>query len=121
MPKMTAKYSAAVAALKKLNLATSGDQEMDYSRLGASGHMWDSHEQEWVNLANTPADPASPLIRIRVWAEKGKAESVAESVRWALAEEGPFDLVDQSHIYPCRPPKQNEERIYLSFLRRRGV
>jgi hypothetical protein len=119
MPKMTVKYSSAVSALKKIELETSGDQELDYQRLIAAGRLWDSKKQEWINLAAEPAGPASPMVRIRVWAEKGKAGFLAEMVKEGLCYYGPYELVDMSAPYPCRPPKQNEERVYLSLVSRK--
>lgn len=96
-------------------------KDLDYKRLIAAGYMWDSKLQVWIYLAGEPVEPASPLVRIRVWAEKGKASPLADLVKQALCDDGPYDLVDKSDAYPCRPPKQSEERVYMSFVRRKGV
>lgn len=90
-----------------------------YSRLIEAGMIWDSKIGVWLKLSDEPADPASPLVRIRVWAEKGKAGVLAELVKEGLVYYGPYDLVEMSQPYPCRPPKQNEERIYLTLVRRK--
>lgn len=121
MSKMTRKYSTANALMKRLGMAVSGLNDRDYFRLSEKGFQWDSHAGEWIDLTKEHADLPSPLVRIRVWAEKGKAAIVAEDVRQALADDGLYDLVERSEVYPCRPPKQLEERVYLTFMKRRGT
>lgn len=115
MARMTAKYSAALAVLRKLKLSTSGDQNTNYDRLMQAGHYWDSKLGVWIQTASQPSDPASPIIRVRVWAEAYKVEGVASQVCASMTGKG-YRLLEQSIAYPCRPPKQAESRIYLSFI-----
>lgn len=115
MPRMTAKYSAALAALRKLRKPTTGDQEAAYKRLMDAGYMWDSKTQVWLNLGNEPADKPTQMIRVRVWTDASKVDDAANVVVAAMQDR--FHLVERSDPYPCRPPKQAESRVYLSFLR----
>jgi len=115
MPKKTVKYSSALDKCWELNLPVRGDQTAVYQRLMDAGYLWDSKIQVWLQLDAEPADAPSSVIRIRVWAEQGKAMGVAESVIHGLGKQ--YKLIEQSGTYPCRPPKQKEERIYLSFLK----
>lgn len=41
-------------------------------------------------------------------------EEFSEVVSQLLRQNG-YVLVDKSEAYLCRPPKQNESRVYLSF------
>lgn len=115
MPKMTVKYRTALVALECERLSTSGDQETIYNRLMQAGYYWDSKQGVWIQTASEPGDPASPIIRIRVWADAYKVEAVASQVCAAMTGKG-YRLLEQSIAYPCRPPKQAESRIYLSFI-----
>ncbi len=62
------------------------------------------------------ADPPTELIRLRVWADARFVEQVADECVFAVAAKG-LRLVEKSDPYNCRPPKQLEARVYLSFMK----
>lgn len=115
MPKMTAKYSTALAVARREKIPASDQQEELYSRIQELGYHWDSDRKEWQWHDLAQADDPTPLIMIRVWANAEIVEDVADDVirrvpkNWGqpLKKNGP---------YPCRPPKQREARMYLEFL-----
>ena len=119
MPKMTAKYSSAFNELRKLNFPTHTinieKQDEVYGALQERGYMWDSEQKEWIELANEPADEPTKLVMVRVWADLEVVQEAADEVIKSLKRKG-FDLVETSPVYPCRPPKQLEGRIYLKLL-----
>lgn len=89
------------------------NQDDLYSELNRLGWFWNSKNQEWERNDKLP-DPASELIKIRVWAASNKVENAADLVVESMEEKG-FSLLEKSSPYICRPPKQSESRIYLSF------
>ena len=116
MPKKTAKYKAALVQLVRLKIKTSGNQETDYRKLAEAGYQWDSRAGEWIHLESLPANPATNLTRVRVWAARETVQHCADQVLQSLTQAG-FRLVEMSEPYPCRPPQQNESRIYLTLLK----
>ena len=54
-------------------------------------------------------------MKIRLWASNETIEEYAELISQLLGENG-YTVVDKSEPYPCRPPKQNESRVYLSVI-----
>lgn len=114
MPKMTAKYSSALATARTAGLPVTGDQEALYQRLNAAGLWWDSKEQKWINFAAMPANEPTQKIMIRVWAEGKIVESQADEVIKSLR--GKMKLLSRRGPFPCRPPEQLESRVYLEFL-----
>lgn len=112
MPKRTAKYVAALEIAKRLKIPELETADYLYQDLNAKNYFWDSDEQKW--LPGAAPVPATELIRARVWAETSRVEGVANSVTLAMVENG-FVLLEQSQPYMCRPPNQNESRIYLTF------
>jgi hypothetical protein len=114
MPKMTAKYSAARMTALKESLDISGNQEDLYQRLQKAGWFWDSDKKSWWYAPEEAADPATPLIMIRVWADLEVVEEAADEIIGKTKRY--FSLVEKSPVYPCRPPKQLEGRVYLKFL-----
>ena len=117
MGKMTKKFSEAMHTLVLMGKPQPYNEpgEVAYKILIDAGYQWDGKKQKWIKLASVPGDPASPIIRIRVWAEAYKVEGVASQVCAAMTGKG-YRLLEQSIAYPCRPPKQAESRIYLSFI-----
>lgn len=115
MPKLTAKYSAALAVARRERITQINDQEQLYSQLRELGYFWNSDRKEWEYHAIEDADDPTPLIMIRVWANAEIVEDVADDVirrvpkNWGqpLKKNGP---------YPCRPPKQREARMYIEFM-----
>jgi hypothetical protein len=61
-----------------------------------------------------PAQEASKLIKIRIWASAKKVEQAAE-LFVENAEGIRLKLLEKSEAYPCCPPNQNDTRIYLTF------
>lgn len=113
MPKQTRKYRTACELADRLNISDRHNQETLYRLLNEANYYWDSGTQAWQQLSQD-ADPPSELIRVRVWAEASKVEGAAYQVRVAMEEQG-YHFMEASQPYPCRPPKQLESRIYLTF------
>lgn len=124
MPKMTAKYSEALATLRQHNslLCIVGDidnQEELYSLLQQHGYFWNSKARVWEFHEPEAAEPPTPLIMIRVWADAEITPKVADDLQYALdnyPRTAGWRLIKRSDAYLCRPPKQREARIYLEFL-----
>lgn len=113
MPKQTRKYKTACELGDRLNILERDNQEKLYRLLNEAGYFWEAGSQAW-QLLNQDADPPTELIRVRVWAESSKVEGAAYQVRLGLEGQG-YIFLEKSEAYPCRPPKQLESRIYLSF------
>ena len=108
--KQTKKYSKA-CEIATLNHES---QESLYKQLNELGFFWDSKLQKWER-DDRIADPPSDLIRVRVWAATDKVEQAAHCFIESAQEYG-LKLQEQSGVYQNRPPKQNESRIYLTFI-----
>ena len=118
MPKMTAKYTAALKVLRSLGEPNIGeDSGRDYEALEERGFQWDAKKGQWINVKALPANPASTVLRVRVWAAHGTAHQAAMLVAQALHERAGWNLLEESAPYPCRPPQQNDERVYLTLGR----
>lgn len=113
MPKQTRKYVTACEIAERLNIAERDNQETLYRLLNEQGYYWDSGLQQWQELSQD-ADPPTDLIRVRVWAEDSKVRGAAYQLRVAMEAQG-YIFLEQSEVYPCRPPKQLESRIYMTF------
>lgn len=114
MAKMTAKYSGAVAIARTKNIPITDDQEELYAALGKAGFLWDKMKK-WYDVSQEPAEPPSDVLRVRVWAKTEDVEQQARLIVRSLTSGG-YRLLEQSQPYVCRPPKQSESRIYLSFI-----
>lgn len=118
MPRMTAKYKGALAVAGKVLKYTQplpANQEELYDTLQHAGWFWDSDAGCWEYHDATEADPPTPLVHIRVWAGLDSVKSAADVVIKTVTAKK-LKLVERSKIYPCRPPKQLEGRIYLKFM-----
>jgi hypothetical protein len=113
--KRTKKYVEAVKVAKCGLMDWENQREMLYEVLQSNGYMWDSKAGEWLHLPSMEADDPSPLIKVRVWAERGGVETEATQIVKFYQEKG-YTLVEKSKVLPCRPPKQKEGRVYLYFL-----
>lgn len=113
MPKLTRKYKIALSLADELDISERDNQEKLYRLLNEAGYFWDASTQVWQQLT-TDADPPTELIRVRVWAESSKVDGAAYQLRVATEEIG-YQFLEKSDSYPCRPPKQLESRIYLTF------
>lgn len=107
--RQTRKYCSA-CEIAILNHAT---QEDLYTELNRLGFFWDSKKQVWERNDQL-AEPPSKLIKVRVWAATDQVERVAEAMIEAMMN---YELkfLEGSAPFVCRPPKQNESRIYLLF------
>lgn len=119
MPRMTRKYVAAIETAHSAGLAQPGgwaeNQAQVYQALNEAGYHWDSDAGEWQKWADQPADPPTEFIMIRCWASAEVIPELVEEVVHSLHSAG-LRLMEQSPAYPCRPPKQQESRVYLKFL-----
>jgi hypothetical protein len=116
MPKNTAKYVSAVSKARELSVyADFPHQEQLYSTLNKCGFYWNSDLKIWEEL-NQDADPPTELIRVRVWTDARFVEQAAVDLISSLDAQG-LRLVEKSLPFPCRPPKQLESRIYLTFIK----
>lgn len=115
MPKMTAKYKAAVNASYQFKIASTQDQETLYAELEKNGLQWDSDQQQWISLADEPADEPTPFVMVHVWADAEIVEEAADLVAKSLKG---FVQLERSKPYICRPPKQLEARVYLKFMQK---
>ena len=114
MARRTAKYIGASEFARSKNIPVTDDQEALYAALGKAGILYDKM-QGWYDVSKEPAEPPSDVLRVRVWAKTGDVEAQAQLIVQALKNEG-YELLEQSQPYFCRPPKQLESRIYLSFI-----
>lgn len=114
MPKMTAKYSSALATARRAGIPPTGDQETLYQRLNENGLWWDSKAGEWIDFSAAPANEPTSKLMIRVWAEGKIVDSRADEVIKGLR--GKFKLISRRGPFQCRPPEQLESRVYLEFM-----
>jgi len=113
MPKRTRKYLTACELAERLNIPERENQEKLYRLLNESAYFWEAGTQAWQRL-DQDADPPTELIRVRVWAETSRVAGAAYQLHLAMEDQG-YIFLEQSEPYACRPPKQLESRIYLSF------
>ncbi|BDA76618.1 hypothetical protein CAL7716_107840 (plasmid) [Calothrix sp. PCC 7716] len=107
--KQTQKYSQATQILTYPHT----NQEQLYQELNRLGWYWNAKKKKWER-DDTPAQEASKLIKIRIMASVQKVEQAAE-IFIENAEDAGLKLLEKSELYPCRPPNQNDARIYLTF------
>lgn len=120
MARKTKKFVAAMSALHDLGMQVSRGwwgmpAEQAYGLLQKHGLVWDSKQGRWLSVADEPADEASRLVRVRVWADRELVEDWTDDIVRFLERAG-WDMVDRSEVYTCRPPKQLEGRIYLQMM-----
>jgi hypothetical protein len=115
MPRMTAKYRTALKLAEAIldHPFDPNDQKVLYRRLGEHNYFFDSKSKVWEK--GEPANPPTDLVRVRVWAKAEHIEQVADKLVSELSD-GDYRLIERSEPYPCRPPKQLESRVYLTFL-----
>lgn len=112
--KQTAKYKAATILSQKLSLPQTEDSRDLYRLLNDNGWYWDE-QSGWIEKLQPP-HPPSKLVRVRVWASCDRLEAEAKAIADALIEIHDYELVEKSDPYPCRPPSQQDSRVYLTFL-----
>lgn len=113
MPKQTVKYVSACKKAKSLKITVTEHQEELYQALNLKGWYWNPKQKLWEKL-DEEADPPTELIRVRIWSDSRFVEQAASDCIESLSRKG-LRLVDKSEVVRCRPPKQLESRIYLSF------
>lgn len=121
MPKRTAKYVGAITTAHNHNLPTltTHTQEELYAQLQQAGFFWDSKIKKWEYHEPELADEPTPLVMIRVWGSGEVIEEAADDIVAAFNRHPHtqnWRLTKRSPVYGCRPPKQQEGRIYLEFL-----
>lgn len=107
----TRKYNSALEILKNFPHNT---QDELYKKLNRLGYFWDAKNRQWIR-DDRLAEPAMEGLKIRLWASNEEINEYAELIQQLLIENG-YRIVDTSEPYPCRPPKQNESRIYLTVI-----
>lgn len=120
MPRMTRKYEAALRTIHRLRLPQHGDANSVYGDLEDIGYHWNSQIGEWEKWADQPADEPTDLIMIRLWCATEVIAELAEDVTRQMGNIG-LRLVEASPPYQCRPPKQQESRVYLKFFPERKL
>lgn len=117
MPKMTAKFRGALETARRAEIEVdAATQDGVYLPLNEAGYEWDSQAGEWQHLASVPAEPPTAFVRVRVWAAAEVVEEVASEVVERLRSMRLHLVEPPSRAYPCRPPKQLEARVYLTFI-----
>ena len=114
MPKRTKKYVKALAAAQSSKISTEGDSNQLYNRLQEEANLWWNIDKQVWEKGEKPK-PASGSIYVRVCEAEGIVETHAARIIELLQEDG-YHLINASEPYRCRPPKQNESRIYAKFL-----
>lgn len=109
--KRTKKYVAGEAVALKAGLTFQNQTDL-YEQLEKSAYMWDSIAGEWLHLPSMEADDPSPLIKVRVWSDIKNIDAEVDSIVYRLSG---YVLIKRSKVVPCRPPKQREGRVYLTF------
>jgi len=107
--KKTKKYAGACEILTYPH----STQENLYQELNRLGFYWQPKKQKWVR-DDTPAREVSKQIKVRILASSDLVEQAAELIV-EQAESVGMKFIEKSEAYPCRPPNQNESRIYLVF------
>lgn len=113
MPRQTLKYKRALEIIPEFPHQTSDEL---YIHLTDEGYYWDSNMQRWIYSASQQNDPPSNTIKVRVWFDKNQVQNVTDKLTELMEDEG-YRLIEKSALYPCRPPKANDGRIYLIFDR----
>jgi hypothetical protein len=118
MAKLTRKFASALIVARREGIpdyiAVGDNQDALYNHLQSKGYLWNSQTQIWEFVADEPADEPTQFVRLRVWADTEIVSEVADDMAESL-KKLKFKLQERSEAYRCRPPKQGESRIYLTF------
>ena len=109
--KRTKKFIAAEKIALEIGLVI---DDQIYDSLQFNNYFWDSKQGIWFE--GDEPDPPTNLLKIRVWADQKFVQSDAGRIIQALEKLG-YKIGEKSDEYTCRPPKQLEARIYLTFTR----
>lgn len=104
------RYAVSLYQQLKLNRKYSSQEEL-YTLMNEHNYHWDSQQKKWLH-GGTP-DPASTFVKIRVMTDRANVTTIVSEIKTAMSDK--FICLETSDIYPCRPPKQNDARIYLTF------
>ena len=120
MPKMTVKYSTALKIAQSEKIDTDHREQM-YDDLQEAGWFWDSDQKQWFYTPLDEGEAPTPQVMLRVWADSEIVEEAAEDLIDLIKRSKlPWQLLEKSTPYRCRPPKQRESRVYLKFLPQRN-
>jgi hypothetical protein len=108
------KKTQKLQAARKLADSTVKDSEL-YEYLNKEGYIWDTATKQWELVRQKAHDPTD-LIKIRIWTNGERISALVHD--FLIQMDSDFRLVERSNPYPCRPPKQNDSRVYLTFERR---
>jgi hypothetical protein len=111
--RMTAKYKSALILARRIGLPEL-DNEPLYQALADRDYFYNSQDEQWTVAPKEDADPPSKVIHLRVWADGEVVDDMATDIA-NMMEAGGFDLQEKSKLYPCRPPKNRDARVYLTF------
>jgi len=115
MAKMTKKFASALIVARREGIPENQNNQGEfYQLLQGKGYFWNSLIGKWEFVADEPADEPTEFVRLRVWADTEIVSEVADDLTKVL-KKLKFKLQDRSDAYRCRPPKQAESRIYLTF------
>jgi hypothetical protein len=89
-------------------------QEQLYEYLLSKNWFWDSRQGDWKTVSLEDSDPPSNLIRVRVMTGSHLIPHVVDAISDILEVDG-FTLLEVSRVYPCRPLKANDSRVYLTL------
>lgn len=113
----TAKFVAAVAKAKALNLKLKSEHDAPYKGLEAAGWYWDSDNQAWEEgkpqtsmFAGDDEDTPSGVIRLRVMAHPGDIDAAVSGAKTAKG----MRCIETSDKYPNR--RGVGMRVYLTFV-----
>ena len=105
----TQKFRYAARLYYQLKLTEKfNNQEQLYSLLISNNYYWNSQEKIWEK-GGIP-EPPSELVKIRITCDRDRLDSVVKN----MSIKGLY-LLEISDPFPCRPPRQNDIRVYLSF------
>lgn len=110
---MTAKYRAALDTARRLGLPDL-DNDALYQTLSDRDYFYDSKLVTWTLEPKEDADPPSKVIHLRVWTDGEVVDDFATDIANMMEGSG-FYLQEKSKVYPFRPPKNRDARVYLTF------
>ncbi|MFO7032490.1 hypothetical protein B9T07_22850 [Limnospira fusiformis CCALA 023] len=110
MIRLTRKYRLAIEIAPNFSHS---DRDSLYSHLVGMGYWWNG--QAWAFVEPEDSHPPSSVIRIRVMTASKLVAKVATELAERFELDG-YTLSDTSRVYPCRPPNNNDGRVYLTFI-----
>lgn len=121
MAKQTQKYKAAFPIASKLKFVGNWDDQNEvYQFLNERHYVWNSKNKQWEDYQAEPSNPPTNLLMIRVWTgDREESLQIARFLRYILERAG-LEYLKQSEPYPCRPPQQNDYRVYLEMKKKEG-